>query len=131
MSCEPCIRGHRSTKCTHANERLMVPVRKPGRPLSACPHPRDQPSPPPMHGLGDQISDTRINGYANGHGSLNQVLESPLETPTEVENGQVDPSINGNSCAPSAPESSAHVGNAVTNGGHLYSIGASPAYTST
>lgn len=43
MACEPCIRGHRSTKCTHANERLMVPVRKPGRPLSACPHPRDQP----------------------------------------------------------------------------------------
>lgn len=41
MACEPCIRGHRSTKCTHANERLMVPVRKPGRPLSACPHPRD------------------------------------------------------------------------------------------
>jgi hypothetical protein len=35
---EPCIRGHRSTKCTHANERLMVPVRKPGRPLSTCPH---------------------------------------------------------------------------------------------
>ncbi|PQE17527.1 copper-sensing transcription factor protein [Rutstroemia sp. NJR-2017a BBW] len=43
MACEPCIRGHRSTKCTHANERLMVPVRKPGRPLSACPHPKDQP----------------------------------------------------------------------------------------
>lgn len=42
MACEPCIRGHRSTKCTHANERLMVPVRKPGRPLSACPHLRDQ-----------------------------------------------------------------------------------------
>lgn len=42
MACEPCIRGHRSTKCTHANERLMVPVRKPGRPLSACPHPKDQ-----------------------------------------------------------------------------------------
>ncbi|KAH6696831.1 grisea protein [Plectosphaerella plurivora] len=39
MACEPCIRGHRSTKCTHANERLMVPVRKPGRPLSTCPHP--------------------------------------------------------------------------------------------
>ncbi|GJD00790.1 LOW QUALITY PROTEIN: Copper fist DNA binding domain-containing protein [Colletotrichum higginsianum IMI 349063] len=36
MACEPCIRGHRSTKCTHANERLMVP---PGRPLSTCPHP--------------------------------------------------------------------------------------------
>ncbi|KAL5352734.1 hypothetical protein ACLOAV_002682 [Pseudogymnoascus australis] len=38
MACEPCIRGHRSTKCTHANERLMVPVKKPGRPLTACPH---------------------------------------------------------------------------------------------
>ncbi|KAK0382739.1 hypothetical protein NLU13_9835 [Sarocladium strictum] len=43
MACEPCIRGHRSTKCTHANERLMVPVRKPGRPLSACPHSKTQP----------------------------------------------------------------------------------------
>ncbi|KAL7951795.1 hypothetical protein V8C42DRAFT_305234 [Trichoderma barbatum] len=42
MACEPCIRGHRSTKCTHANERLMVPVRKPGRPLSSCPHPSSQ-----------------------------------------------------------------------------------------
>ncbi|TAQ89438.1 hypothetical protein B7494_g2203 [Chlorociboria aeruginascens] len=42
MACEPCIRGHRSTKCTHADERLMVPVRKPGRPLSACPHPKGQ-----------------------------------------------------------------------------------------
>ncbi|KJZ73223.1 hypothetical protein HIM_07420 [Hirsutella minnesotensis 3608] len=43
MACEPCIRGHRSTKCTHANERLMVPVRKPGRPLSSCPHPSSRP----------------------------------------------------------------------------------------
>ncbi|CAG9943757.1 unnamed protein product [Clonostachys rosea f. rosea IK726] len=43
MACEPCIRGHRSTKCTHANERLMVPVRKPGRPLSSCPHPPSKP----------------------------------------------------------------------------------------
>lgn len=33
----PCIRGHRSTKCNHAAERVMVPVRKPGRPLSSCP----------------------------------------------------------------------------------------------
>ncbi|RKF61658.1 putative copper fist dna binding domain-containing protein [Erysiphe neolycopersici] len=41
MACEPCIRGHRSTKCNHANERLMVPVRKPGRPLSSCPHLKD------------------------------------------------------------------------------------------
>ncbi|KAJ6787537.1 hypothetical protein PWT90_02792 [Aphanocladium album] len=43
MACEPCIRGHRSTKCNHANDRLMVPVRKPGRPLSSCPHPASRP----------------------------------------------------------------------------------------
>src|SRR3569833_2106400 len=35
---EPCIRGHRATTCNHANERVMIPVRKPGRPLSTCPH---------------------------------------------------------------------------------------------
>ncbi|KAK6087658.1 copper fist DNA binding domain-containing protein [Seiridium cupressi] len=40
MACEPCIRGHRSTTCNHATERVMVPVRKPGRPLNECPHPR-------------------------------------------------------------------------------------------
>lgn len=40
MACEPCIRGHRSTTCNHAAERVMVPVRKPGRPLNECPHPR-------------------------------------------------------------------------------------------
>ncbi|KAI2628575.1 hypothetical protein GGR54DRAFT_351797 [Hypoxylon sp. NC1633] len=39
MACEPCIRGHRSTRCNHAPDRIMVPVRKPGRPLSTCPHP--------------------------------------------------------------------------------------------
>ncbi|KAI1078934.1 hypothetical protein F5B20DRAFT_198288 [Whalleya microplaca] len=39
MACVPCIRGHRSTKCSHAHERVMIPVRRPGRPLSTCPHP--------------------------------------------------------------------------------------------
>ncbi|KAI0875717.1 hypothetical protein GGS24DRAFT_489075 [Hypoxylon argillaceum] len=38
VACIPCIRGHRSTKCTHDSERVMIPVRKPGRPLSSCPH---------------------------------------------------------------------------------------------
>ncbi|KAI1341297.1 hypothetical protein F5Y15DRAFT_30256 [Xylariaceae sp. FL0016] len=38
MACEPCIRGHRSTNCTHADSRVMLEVRKPGRPLSHCPH---------------------------------------------------------------------------------------------
>ncbi|KAL4934117.1 putative copper-activated transcription factor GRISEA [Aspergillus undulatus] len=36
-SCEPCIRGHRSSKCAHF-DRLMVSVGKAGRPLSKCPH---------------------------------------------------------------------------------------------
>ncbi|KAK4158372.1 hypothetical protein C8A00DRAFT_39349 [Chaetomidium leptoderma] len=39
MACAPCIRGHRSTKCNHFYERVMIPVRKPGRPLSTCPCP--------------------------------------------------------------------------------------------
>jgi hypothetical protein len=34
---EPCMRGHRSSKCTHG-DRILIRVRKPGRPLSSCPH---------------------------------------------------------------------------------------------
>ncbi|KZF23633.1 hypothetical protein L228DRAFT_246454 [Xylona heveae TC161] len=37
FACEPCIRGHRSSKCQH-HDRTLVEVRKPGRPLSTCPH---------------------------------------------------------------------------------------------
>ncbi|KXJ89772.1 hypothetical protein Micbo1qcDRAFT_10720 [Microdochium bolleyi] len=37
MACAPCIRGHRSTKCAH-HDRVMIAVKKPGRPLSTCPH---------------------------------------------------------------------------------------------
>ncbi|KAJ6262164.1 hypothetical protein Dda_2969 [Drechslerella dactyloides] len=36
-ACEPCMRGHRSSKCNH-NDRILIKVRKPGRPLSSCPH---------------------------------------------------------------------------------------------
>ncbi|KAH8666359.1 hypothetical protein BX600DRAFT_435766 [Xylariales sp. PMI_506] len=43
VSSLPCIRGHRSTKCNHAEDRVMVPVRKPGRPLSSCPHNQSEP----------------------------------------------------------------------------------------
>ena len=39
-ACQPCIRGHRSTKCQHW-DRFMVKVKKPGRPLSTCPHTND------------------------------------------------------------------------------------------
>lgn len=34
----PCIRGHRSSKCKH-EDRVLIEVRKPGRPLTTCPHP--------------------------------------------------------------------------------------------
>ncbi|KAJ5054024.1 uncharacterized protein L3040_000310 [Drepanopeziza brunnea f. sp. 'multigermtubi'] len=36
-SCEPCIRGHRATSCAHT-DRILVAVRKPGRPLESCGH---------------------------------------------------------------------------------------------
>lgn len=38
VACGPCIRGHRSSKCDH-RDRVLIDVRKPGRPLSSCPHP--------------------------------------------------------------------------------------------
>lgn len=34
---EPCIRGHRSSKCDHF-DRLMLKVPRAGRPLAKCPH---------------------------------------------------------------------------------------------
>ncbi|KAJ0422190.1 copper fist DNA binding domain-containing protein [Aspergillus carlsbadensis] len=40
-SCEPCLRGHRSSKCKHF-DRVMVKVPKSGRPLKQCPHGRSQ-----------------------------------------------------------------------------------------
>jgi hypothetical protein len=36
---EPCVRGHRSSKCEHY-DRLMMKVPKAGRPLAKCPHPK-------------------------------------------------------------------------------------------
>ncbi|KAG4444483.1 hypothetical protein IFR05_000074 [Cadophora sp. M221] len=36
-SCEPCIRGHRATSCAHT-DRVLIEVRKPGRPLESCGH---------------------------------------------------------------------------------------------
>lgn len=42
VACGACIRGHRSTKCDHYGSRVMIPVRKPGRPLTSCPHLQSQ-----------------------------------------------------------------------------------------
>ncbi|KAL2859929.1 copper fist DNA-binding domain-containing protein [Aspergillus lucknowensis] len=36
-SCDPCLRGHRSSKCQHF-DRLMARVPKSGRPSKKCPH---------------------------------------------------------------------------------------------
>ncbi|KAL3484647.1 copper fist DNA binding domain-containing protein [Aspergillus germanicus] len=36
-SCDPCLRGHRSSKCKHF-DRLMAKVQKSGRPSKKCPH---------------------------------------------------------------------------------------------
>ncbi|KAK6594162.1 hypothetical protein H4I96_11075 [Botrytis cinerea] len=74
--------------------------------------------PPPMHGLGGPILDIRTNGFTNGLSSLDQVVEDPLETPTEVKNGQITPKMNGGSCcAPSTPETPPHIDNLATSGG--------------
>lgn len=51
---EPCIRGHRSTKCLHF-DRLMVKVPRAGRPLSKCPHPRGACSCQRMYALMTEI----------------------------------------------------------------------------
>lgn len=39
-ACATCIRGHRSSSCTHA-DRPLFEIRKKGRPVSQCPHCRD------------------------------------------------------------------------------------------
>lgn len=39
-ACATCIRGHRSSSCTHA-DRQLYEIRKKGRPISQCPHCRD------------------------------------------------------------------------------------------
>lgn len=37
VNIEPCIRGHRATSCSHS-DRVLVAVRRPGRPLESCEH---------------------------------------------------------------------------------------------
>ncbi|KAK1759676.1 hypothetical protein QBC47DRAFT_113820 [Echria macrotheca] len=75
MACSPCIRGHRSTSCKHFNERVMVPVRKPGRPLSSCPCPPGKPC-----GCGGlKVAIPRKQKCGCGPGTGSQTNSTPSE----------------------------------------------------
>lgn len=61
------MRGHRSSKCTHG-DRILIQVRKPGRPLSSCPHPDGQCN---CSGLRVAIPKSEISvSYTSQSGSL-------------------------------------------------------------
>ncbi|KAK2074528.1 hypothetical protein P8C59_008728 [Phyllachora maydis] len=83
MACGPCIRGHRSTKCTHASERVMVPVRKPGRPLSSARKGARK------HVAGPGMVSPVLNGgvalqLGHGHGNVassTYTITAPLPSP--------------------------------------------------
>ena len=79
----PCIRGHRSTKCNHFNERVMVPVRKPGRPLSTCPCPPGKPCACGGVKVAIPRKQKCVCGPDAGHDTNSTPTEhSPSETPT-------------------------------------------------
>lgn len=42
---KPCIRGHRATTCNHSQSRVLVPVRRPGRPLADLRNQAQAPAP--------------------------------------------------------------------------------------
>ncbi|KAG0640420.1 hypothetical protein HOY80DRAFT_884817 [Tuber brumale] len=67
------MRGHRSSKCNHT-DRILVKVRKPGRPLSSCPHTLSSSSPGTfVHSSPGTISNggsaaTKTNAYGEANG---------------------------------------------------------------
>ncbi|KAK0707466.1 hypothetical protein B0H67DRAFT_312006 [Lasiosphaeris hirsuta] len=80
VACAPCIRGHRSTKCNHYNERPMVPVRKPGRPLTTCACP---PAKPCSCG-GVRVAIPRKQKCGCGPDSTHETQSTPQDpSPTE------------------------------------------------
>lgn len=90
MSSAPCIRGHRSTKCNHAADRVMVPVRKPGRPLSSCACPPGKSC--ACGGIKVAIPrkqkckcglDTTDGDHA-GHDEIKPEVPTPAPTPSEL-----------------------------------------------
>ncbi|GAA6061155.1 hypothetical protein JCM10212_005741 [Sporobolomyces blumeae] len=51
-ACQSCIKGHRSSKCTHTN-RPLVEIKKKGRPTSQCQHCREMRKTRSVHGKCD------------------------------------------------------------------------------
>ncbi|GAA5920035.1 hypothetical protein JCM1841_000390 [Sporobolomyces salmonicolor] len=51
-ACQTCIKGHRSSKCTHTN-RPLVEIKKKGRPTSQCAHCRELRKTRSVHGRCD------------------------------------------------------------------------------
>ncbi|KAB5518835.1 copper fist DNA binding domain-containing protein [Coniochaeta sp. 2T2.1] len=90
MACAPCIRGHRSTKCNHSADRVMVPVRKPGRPLSSCACPPGQSC--ACGGIKVAIPRKQkckcgsdpTNGDHEGHDIVKPEMPTPAPTPSEL-----------------------------------------------
>ncbi|KAK3366592.1 copper fist DNA binding domain-containing protein, partial [Podospora didyma] len=94
MAYAPCIRGHRSTKCNHSFERVMVPVRKPGRPLSTLPCP---PGKPCACG-GIKVAIPRIQKCGCGPESEKEIMSAVIEdvspiSPTEAPISPTRPSF--------------------------------------
>ncbi|KAL4912927.1 copper fist DNA binding domain-containing protein [Aspergillus aurantiobrunneus] len=80
-SCEPCLRGHRSSKCKHY-DRLMVKVAGSGRPLKGCPHSK-------LH-CGCRKSYAVMAPVLDDSPFLCRPLHSFTGNPDELESGSLD-----------------------------------------
>ncbi|GAA5863211.1 hypothetical protein JCM1840_002512 [Sporobolomyces johnsonii] len=54
-ACQTCIKGHRSSKCTHTN-RPLIEIKKKGRPTSQCAHCRELRKTRSVHGRCDCVA---------------------------------------------------------------------------
>ncbi|CAE7032755.1 hypothetical protein P3342_006922 [Pyrenophora teres f. teres] len=128
VACGPCIRGHRSSKCDH-RDRVLVEVRKPGRPLSSCPHPTgscscervvinytipkssecgcpSERAPPTATVVGNsRISKPRRKSAAVNTFNIEKAIRSGLDAETETSSITHTPSETSGSNATSLPSS--------------------------
>lgn len=124
----PCIRGHRSSKCDH-RDRVLVEVRKPGRPLSSCPHPTgscscervvinytipkasqcacpsEREAPTATVVGNSRISKGRRKSVAVNPFYLEKAVRAGLDTETDASSNTQTPSETSGSNAPSLPSS--------------------------